>query len=235
MGILGSIGGILKKAAPIIGAIGAAPFTGGASLGTLPMILGAAGAAAPILGGLAAGRAQGKQSEADISLRNQQLRQQLLDMMSRNASEGAKFELDAPSTRFGQGIRGNLAANLQDVSVSHPRANVAHFSGGLRPSALGQGGRDLGSQLAALAAERMGKDKIAFPAAPPEAELPKSGLLDKILGIAGIGTSLLGAFAPGGTTSASSPSIRDMGAVNPQDLPGFNPLDEYLRRTRAPL
>src|SRR2546426_904092 len=97
----------LKKALPAIGGIVAAPFTGGASLlGTLGSV---AGAAAPIIGGMAAGRAQGKQAETNNQAMVDQLRQRAYEAQSRNALDlsqlGANktaFEASAPNNRFQQ-------------------------------------------------------------------------------------------------------------------------------------
>lgn len=228
----------LGKVLGIGGSAVAAPFTGGASLAGLPAILGTvgkvAGAAAPVLGGIAAGRSQGKQTEANLNQQQDQARQQLYQTLvnaqlgrynaQNNAALGlgslnaqkAKFELDAPQQRFNQAMHGNYAANVQDVQANVPdklKNYLVTYSGGLRPSAFGEGGRAAGRQLADLATAAMGKDTFQIPematlpdmpAAPGLTPLPKAGAIDRILGIAGPAAGFAGAL--GGLLGSSGPT-----------------------------
>ena len=199
-----------------LGSLAAMPFTGGASAAGF---LGGLGKAAPyfgalsgVLGGAAGARGQGKVAEATIAQEENRNQQALYDIITRNLlSQGqagerkAAFELNAPTTRFRQGLGGTLAANAQDFQwAPHPKIRSSGFTGGARPSMFSQGGRQLGQQFADLATSRLGKDTFDVPRlpAPPEMErLPRSGWLDKLLGIGAGATGFLGAL---GTQSQTS-------------------------------
>lgn len=190
----------------------------------LSKILGIAGGVAPVLGGMAAGRQQGLMNE-DLSSqsrdRNALQRAALANqygltstqMGNANAQQGyenqmsqAKYRMDAPSIRAEQARKGDLLANVQDVSVSHPRAAIAHFTGGLRPSALGPNAREAGRLLSSGAVDAMRSGEQLptspeFSAAPPPmipnlSTAPQSGILDKILSVAAPASALAGAVQP---------------------------------------
>jgi hypothetical protein len=224
----GGLGRGLLQAAPFL----AAPFTGGASLlGTIGSV---AGAAAPILGGLARGRAEGQQRDIGNQQNQAALERQLYEATTRNqlqqgqqglqrgqlGAQRAEFERDSPGVRFNQAMRGNLAQNLQDVQLNVPdrvKGSLVTYSGGLRPSAIGEGGRAAGAQLAGLGSSMMGKDTFELPTMPelsqaPSAQglaLPKSNWLDKLLGVAGPAAGLIGAFGGRGQQQAPPPGIMD--------------------------
>ena len=180
-----SLGGFFKglgrgvlAAAPFI----AAPFTGGASLGLgaltggaklaalLPSILSTAGTVA---GGALSGRAVGRKAEAEIGLDQDQLR--LL---------AARLNLQAPQMRAANAARGDLLANVQDVSVGAPRGT--RLSGGTRPSLLSENSRTLGRQMSRDAYLSQMKGD-AFTPTP----LPESGKVDTLLNIlSGVGTGV---------------------------------------------
>jgi len=203
----------------------------------------------PVLSDLATGRARGRQQEttnlqdqAELEARIQnQIAQQQLQRASLGAQR-AQFELNAPTTRFQQGLRGNLAANVQDVRVRVPdriKPYLIEFTGGLRPSALGQGGRDIGQRLAQLAAQRIGQDTFEVPdlPSPPSIPgLPQANFLDKVLSVAGPAAGLIGAIPP--RQPQSQGAIR--GGLDPDLLrPRIEPFedDPFAKnlRERVPL
>ena len=207
----GAIGRGLLTAAPYI----AAPFTGGLSLaaaapGIMSKIAGVAGAVAPVVGEFAKGRAEGQQRDIGNQQNQSELQQRLFQAIlqaqqgqARLGQERAQFERDSPDVRFGQAMRGNLAQNLQDVSLSggSPRLqkSIVNYGGGLRPSAIGEGGRAAGAQLAGIGSSMMGKDTFNIPDLPQAPQipgLPQSNWLDKLLGVAGPALGFAGALGP---------------------------------------
>lgn len=108
-----------------------------------------------------------------------------------------QFSLDAPSQRMSQSARGSMLANAQDVQISHPRANIPTITGGMRPSALSQETRDLGSLVArqALMAQMRGDTFEDVPqqnwqggvqTPPGVTPQPQASGLEKWGGLAGI-------------------------------------------------
>jgi len=210
----------------------------GAAAGFLkkPRVQEIAGASAPILGGLAGGRAEGRQAET-ANLQDQtrlealiqnQIAQQRLQHAGLGAQR-AQFERDSPDVRFQQALRGNLAANVQDVGVQlpeHLKPYQIQFTGGLRPSALGAGGRNVGQQLAQLAASRLGRDTFEtpnLPGAPTVPRLPQANFLDKLLGVAGPVTGLIGAV---GAIGGRQPQPTQGSIIDPDLLrPRLGPYD----------
>lgn len=73
-----------------------------------------------------------------------------------------QFGLNATNTRMGQAARGNLLSNVQDMTVSHPRATTGSIQGGIRPSALGPEARQMGNLVARQALmQQMQGDQFA--------------------------------------------------------------------------
>lgn len=169
----------------------------------IPLLMGAGA----LLGGLSGGRQRGKAQEAQLAQGQDQTRARLYDILTSNllrqsqlGAERAQFERDSPSVRFGQALRGGLAANMQDASVNVPSRwapSKVSVGGGLRPSAIGPQGREAGSKLSELALSQMGKDTFSIPNLPPPpglnpAGMPRANFLDKFLGIAGPAASFTG-------------------------------------------
>jgi hypothetical protein len=190
-------------------------------LAMLPSLIGAGGSiASGILGGKAKGQTAEQNAQQSIDqLRNDQYRTQQGAELSRSnqANEMAQFIANlamqqrayadqAPQMRANQVARGNLMANMQDVSASHPRANVVHFSGGMRPSALGPQGRAAGAQLGNDAMARLMKGDQFDPVqttlpnmlTPPQiqTQVPKSSFMDKLLGGVAIGGAATQSLLP---------------------------------------
>lgn len=73
-----------------------------------------------------------------------------------------QFGLTATDQRMGQAARGGMLANVQDMTVSHPRATTGSIQGGIRPSALGPEARQMGQLVARQALmQQMRGDKFA--------------------------------------------------------------------------
>lgn len=172
------------------GAAIAAPFTGGASLATiLPALLAGGGA---IAAGASGGRAQGRAAEAGIN--------QSQDALGLQA---ARLNLGAPQQRAQNATRGDLLANLQDVSVGAPRGT--RLSGGTRPSLLSSDTRALGKQMSRDAYLSQMKGD-AFTPTP----LPQSGKTDtllNILGGIGMGANALNSGQPQAQAPAPPPLL----------------------------
>ncbi len=171
MGFLGTLGKI--------GAGIAAPFTGGASLAAIPLI----DAAGKIASSVSAGRAAGRQSEAEANNQYDLLR-----------LAAARLNLEAPGQRAQNSVRGDVLAHAQPASISGPivgtHGQVPQISGGLSPALFSQNTKQLGGQMSreALLAQMQG------PAFTPQAA-PHSSALDGILngiGTAGLVTGALG-------------------------------------------
>jgi len=213
-----------------LGAIGAAPFTGGASLAALPAISSIAGGAAK---GMADQRAQ---ENAQTQERNRLMAQ--LFGITQNANTSAlenssrerlgqggldldqrKFALAAPGTRASNAVRGSLIQNLQPVSFSGLPSRISnsipHMTGGLTPAAISPEARAAGGELTRQSVLELLKGDQFTPQTPtnfqggvlplPQMEaLKQSGLLEKILGGLGLGGSLLSGLAPSGYGSRGS-------------------------------
>jgi len=155
-----------------IGAGIAAPFTGGASLAAIPAIDAIGGA----LGGGASAAKEGRLSEAQLqALINAQNNRAQVDAANFNAGQEGSL------------IRRALAAQMIG-DLKRPTDPRARFGGGEVSPVLqqllaryGQGAQD---QLASG----------SFRVSPQMSGIPKSGLLEKIGGAAGIGGGILGAL-----------------------------------------
>lgn len=137
------------------------------------------------------------------------------------------FEENARGGRAKQAALGALLGNLQDVNINVPGIQTASVTGGLRPSALGEGGRAAGQLLNKQALEKMLMGDTyqggSILQAPGVREIPKASGWEKLAGTLGTIGSIAGgvgaAFFPqaggaptaagvpmgGGGASASSP------------------------------
>lgn len=179
------IGGFFKGLGKI-GAVAAAPFTGGASMTALPFLdaIGkGAGAASQ-----SAAQNRGTQAELHMDLQDQ-LENQLLsrEFNTRAAQEAARK----------QSVMGDLAANWSPAA--RPTGIPTISFGG--PSARGQ---SAGSELFEQAMSRLRQPDIAqqtgMPAFkdlskdPKFQKTQKSGFLEKLGGVAGFAAPIIGAF-----------------------------------------
>ena len=217
-------------------------------------------AASTILGNLSKSRSEGRQAAANTNLQRDQLatsqwaQQQNAGLtaaqagsaegrdLARLQQEQEQFKLSAPGARAGNAVRGDLLANVQDASISHPRATIPTISGGMRPSMLSGETRQLGREMTreALMSQLEGSplslpERTDFDArlsAPPgQTPLPQASGLDKFLNIAAPIAGLVGGIGSAGTTGAQTPTkaAELLEAVSPTDpnaiqipgLPGF--------------
>jgi len=165
----------------------------------LPFIMGGLGAA----GAVAKGRASGRAAENDAN--------QNADMFRLRAAE---FNRQNPTYRSRDAVRGDLLAGLQPFRLSGEGRNISS-TGGVSPALLTQGTRDLGksmnrdavlSQLGGLNAQPQkakSMKELMTPQAPQRSDpyamltptpLKQPGLLDKILGGAGLAGGLIGSL-----------------------------------------
>src|SRR5262245_41117681 len=177
MGFWSKLGRIGMIAAPI----GAAPFTGGASLAALPSVLGTAGkiaaAAAPALGALAQGRAAGRaeQNQANnqrdyLNLNRYRLMQDEAQNQNafnqrnvQNALQGGQldlerrgFALNAPQHRASNSIRGDYLANARNSTIQFPQGfggpkGIPTLQRGFGPSDFSENTRSLGRLMSSQA------------------------------------------------------------------------------------
>jgi hypothetical protein len=205
--------GWLKWAAPIGAAI-AAPFTGGASLASLPGILGTAAkvgaAVAPALGGAAKERgaataaAEQAQLERDrLALLRAQLAQQQAQQAAEFGAQRAQFLAQAPTIELRTALRAAMLSGLQPVrgvwSTEGGRPRLT-FTGGLDLAALPQELRDFAQQVMRETMTQRLRDQ--YPASLPAAALPEiapaptGGGASRALGLAAGISGLLGSTSP---------------------------------------
>lgn len=205
----------LAKIGMGVGAGLAAPLTGGASLTSLPAILGGASGAMGALGGVASGRQQGRETEAAFQQRQDQIAQQRYQ----NELAAARLNLDAPQVRAQQSVRGDILANAQPFQITGQqmvgRIPVPTFTGGLNPGLFSDNTRSLGRMLSAGAVGQQGvNDGRAIEAPPGLTPLPRAGRADSILNMIGQIGPLLNAIPwNGGDRSFTPPTPGNAGRL----------------------
>lgn len=176
-----------------------------------------AGLAGQVAAAKSAGRAQGRQADAAANMSIDQFGQQNYganqnamltagSMAEAARLDRAKLGMEAPETRTKQALYGDLIQHLGDAKLSGLGAHVpkVSISGGLRPSAVSQAGRDAAGgalQTQAMQALLSGSDVPEMPdfsklvLEPPTATpLPQAGTQDKWLDV----LSNIGLAAQGG-------------------------------------
>ncbi len=193
--------------------VGAAPFTGGASL------TGLLGSIGKVAGNAAQGAATQRTNQNELTQRQNSLLAQLFGINQNaqtNALEGQsrerlgqgnldleqrKFSLAAPSARASQAVRGSLIQNLQPVSFSglpsRISSSIPTITGGLTPAAISPEARQAGGLLTRQAIMDMLKGDSFAPQTPTDfqggvlhspqmAALQDPGKLESILGAIGL-------------------------------------------------
>ena len=175
---------------------------------------------------------------ADTSAKAEGLRAQDAALLARAAGmlEEQAANRKAGGERAAQSVRGDLLANLQDVTLSGLPSRIPRmsFEGGLRPSLLSGNSRALGAELSRAALlDQLRGDKTPFadlPAAdfssvidrktPGGTALPEGSKLDAILGaIATYGG--LGASVYEGNKKQQTPTVpTSPPAVASTQMPG---------------
>lgn len=151
-----------------------------------------ASATGQILGGAAGSASQNAFQGGQLALGQGQLQKSLYDA----AMNRALTQASLPSLGASQAAKGDLLANMKDVTASGSPQLMAHlvnFSGGLRPSALGPNARQAGRNLSAAG---LANQSLQLPQVPKMPDMP-STLLPNILGGAGLTASLIGALRKG--------------------------------------
>jgi hypothetical protein len=157
-----------------------------------------------VAGGVAAGRADGRKEAADVNMRRDGLNLIAERDLQQALLERAKLEMqqkdmvrDSRGQDARDAMRGALMKNVKDVSMNRPSGvPMMQFSGGLRPSAMGEGGRQAGELLEqqALASMLQGGDKFTTLPELKKTELtalPEANFWDQLLN----GTSQASLFA----------------------------------------
>lgn len=153
---------------------------------------------AAALSAASGGRLNGRTLQALLDLDRYKAQGSQFATSSNNALQGAKFALDAPSTRASQSVRGDIMANGQDAHVTGLPSyiKVPQSTGGLRPSMFSDNTRAYGAGLSrdALAAQMAGGDKVAYPTAPALPDVPEASALDTGLNAGSSIASILAAL-----------------------------------------
>jgi hypothetical protein len=254
-GALGSVPGLGGA-----GAVGGQVAKAGLKSTLLNTVLPAATALGSTLGAVGDARAQGRQEQAKTNQAQDQLKLQAqiaqqnamlnaAQQRSNTQTNAADIDLkqkqdarQAPGDILSNALKGGAAARIQDAHMNRPNGvpNMS-FSGGLRPSLIGDAGRQAGSEMERQALEQMmNPAKYAeLPTADPQlmsmfkpTDLPEAGVLDKIL--SGAGT--IGAVGTG--VSQARDAISKIIAQNapklppPQGMvPGVTPLGPLSQAT----
>jgi hypothetical protein len=164
---------LLSKAAPALGSIGKAA------------------------SGTAAGAASGRQTEADLNVKRDQLAQQ-----GYNTAQGAQmnagsldlqrkgFEESARSSRAKQAAMADMLANFKGTSIGTPGIRQSTITGGLSVNSPGVQQAMAKMREQALLAQLKGDTGEGFTggnilATPTQTPIPQAGKLEKFMGTAG--------------------------------------------------
>lgn len=211
------------------------PMVGIAFLAALPWIIGGASAAGSIAQGMASGRNQTNQNQAQLdALRSNQYQTAQNAML-----DAGKLALQAPQYRMQNMVRASMLANAQPMSISHPRATIPQMSGGFNPAQLlSPSARQMGNvvQRQALLEQMQGDNMNRYLLqAPGVTPMKSAGWLENLLGAAGMAGGLAGGAYYGGKNIQS---LYGNGGVVPttplpetpisgMPSPGINYLEQY--------
>ena len=212
--------GTLGKIGMVAGAGALTGLTGGAAA---PLLMGAAG---KVIGDMGAAATANRGAEANFA--QQAMRDHENALVNRGHLELNQNQdlRTAEQDNYKKALMSALAMNMQDAKFDRSgfRSNVPNisFSGGARPSALGEQGREAASLLNNQALQRL----MAGPQQPTElpalerAEIPKASIWERLAGPVGLGLSAAGAIAdarqPQGLSSQAMP--RPSGIVDNPSL-----------------
>ena len=168
-------------------------------------LLGIAGDVGSVLGNQAQGAAEGRHVEALLenqrdAIRNQQYGTAQNAQFNAGSLDLARkgFSETARGSRGKQAVTGNLLSNLQDLSINIPGIQNATVNGGLKASALGEGGRGAASEmakqamLALLSGDEFTGGEVLTP--PQLSATPQPSGWENAAGIGGILGTLGGAL-----------------------------------------
>jgi hypothetical protein len=169
-----------------IGAVAAAPFTGGMSLAAIPAI----DAIGQVAGGAAGGMAQGRQVQDQQNISRDR---NAIDLYNSQISNAEKL----PQSLTSQAMRADIIKNLQNRQITGlpDYIHVPKMTGGLQPSLLGDQSRQAAGMMGNQAISRLGQfGQQGLPQAPQMSQVSKPGFFEKLLGGVGVGGSMLGAM-----------------------------------------
>ena len=181
-GTLGKIGGA-------IAGVAGAPFTGGGSL--IPLI----GTGMNVLSGLGQGQTQNRMASMKNNADQDRIRLQL-EQLGLNT---AQFNRQAPGARMGNAVHGDTIANVQDYQLGGSGRTLS-ATGGLRPSLLSGGTRQLGADVSRQALlSQMGQggksDPYTYtPQMTAPTPVPQAGTLETIGNVAGTAGNALSIY-----------------------------------------
>ncbi len=190
---------------------------------------------AQILGQASAARGQGNLQEGVFGLSQDQLKNNqwnsVLDAMLRQQAMNQTQQTlnqQRPGILAKQAVQGDFLANAQDAGVTGLPNGVPkiQFTGGLRPSMLSPGTRQLGATMAqnALTGTQSPAPnfQMPLPAPPTLTTPPQQGTLEKLLGGGSLLTGILGALTKssggGGGQGASAGGGPSAGNINIPDM-----------------
>jgi hypothetical protein len=192
--------------------------------GFLNLIPGIASAIGSLFGGGAKASGEARERQAALQLGQDRARTdqygigQQAQMALANTDLARKsFEEDSRGNRAKQALLGALLGNLQDVNISTPGIKQTTITGGLRPSALGEGGRAAGNLLNQQALMKMLQGDTfqggQILQAPGVQATPKAGGFEKFAGTLGSIGSIVGGIG------AAAPQL--FGGNKPAQVPGI--------------
>lgn len=196
-------------------------------LAALPAIASGIGS---IFGGAAGSKANERMAQSQLIQQqnrnaiDQYQAQQQAQMQAGNLDLQRKgFEESARGGRAKQAAIASLLQNMQDVAINVPGIKTASITGGLRPSALGEGGRASMAELYKQAMlKQMTPDQFTggqILNAPQMQAMPKPGKLEKFLNIAGlVGSTVGGIGGKDYVAQAMTPQIAEQTAKPYQNL-----------------
>jgi hypothetical protein len=210
-----------------LGAGVAAPFTGGASLALIPAISalsaasGGGGTNIPsnmsqVMGSAASGMANQANQQSNLATAQGNMSQK---NYTDQLNQAIMKAITLPATGAQMAAKGDVQANIQDMTPSFTPGAGYSFSGGLRPSDLGPNARTAGQNMsnAGVSAQSMQLPSMwqmpNFPSTTPSAG-------QQALQYGALGTGILGALQP----SPLQQLLQKMGSqqnANPGTAPGF--------------
>lgn len=172
--------------------------TGGSNKSWADNLPGLVSAGASAVGAIQTGREKGRAAEnAGIVTQDQQRQKAAQDFEDNLLRRGEldltrrKFSRDSENDSVQRALASSLLKNLVDVKLTMPKdVPVFDFGGGLRPSALGSGGREVGDLMYQKAMQRL-MDGEKFEDLPELSKfdptaLKQGGVLDAVLGGVGM-------------------------------------------------
>lgn len=183
-----------------IGAGVAAPFTGGASLAAIPVI-NALEDSGQTANAIEQGRTQGRLAQNQVNSGYDQNRLRAAQLLNDAILAQNNFALSAPGKELGNSVQGDIAANVQPVSINgpvvHTHGQIPQITGGLSPSLLSSNTRQLGANVSRdmLLRNMHGADNLNLAGNVPTITPPPSanGLDSTLNGIA-LGGGLTGSI-----------------------------------------